>query len=124
MSRGTSRRFLGREDLVSWSRKGRFLIPRGDRIDNALLRQNSGAGIKYYKNVLVGRVVVVVGRLEAPGAMRETGERGRERGEGGDRSQLIFNKWSQLNDGVLASASGRSRGATPTTEIQSIGGFG
>ena len=34
--------------------------------------QNSGAGIKYYKNVLVGRVVVVDGRLEAPGAMRET----------------------------------------------------
>ena len=36
-------------------------------------RKTVGRGIKYYKNVLVGRVAVVyLGRLKAPGAMRGT----------------------------------------------------
>ena len=53
MSRGTSHRFLGLRGFVTGSVRGGFLISRS----NALPGQNSGAGIKYYKNVLVGRVL-------------------------------------------------------------------
>ena len=61
----------------------------------------------------LGLAAAVVGRLEAPGAMEETGEGGE------DRSQLIFNKWSQLNGGDP----GTVTWSDPSRQSEVVGGL-